>query len=552
MNGGSLDFNDLNAFLERTEFKAATSDSAIDYGKWFRIESIDELPPFVTTHSNVGEGKPWRPGKKDTPDLWIDPRNSAVVTLNAGEIVFSSAFPVGVTLRFPRITRLRFDKDPDEIESDTSLWDLYNKVEAERAQGANSFAPLSGDTGSKAKFKRFLTESQYSKHKRSSATRVHQKKSLSVAIAANPQHRKSNAFLGLSFCVLNGNFSLESSMKALVSTEEGWIKSASAVRSKVDVESFVKEHGGKVKISPDEECFVLGGRKNDVSVRLHIRGIESARELTKHNEKATTQKALKYRKMASHRGVLRWTFPFSLLSKWSTLSSEGTIKTVAPQLLVTNTLDYLSQPSPQHQADLLLSLGRMDNVVMMEQALEFTGELLPDGKRNKSFPWYTATLSAMEQKDIWVLFAGHGHSNNPLVVRYPTDDPLNSGRLVIYPDIFPLRAQETESSTDVWKTVLPRCEQILAIIPLIRVYGATVATQLSSSVTHLVCDLPGHVHFMFDTTNDDTDRKEAKKSILGLKRGPSLLQRLNLLHPMKVWIVSPSWVRELGRLRWGC
>lgn len=44
------------------------------------------------------------------PDLWINPDDSFILELNAGEIVVSDTFSAGITLRFPRITKIRNDK----------------------------------------------------------------------------------------------------------------------------------------------------------------------------------------------------------------------------------------------------------------------------------------------------------------------------------------------------------------------------------------------------------------------------------------------------------
>ncbi|KAL7568203.1 hypothetical protein ACA910_004205 [Epithemia clementina (nom. ined.)] len=567
VNGGSMDSKDLSSFLGKTEFKAAASESALDYGRWFRIESIDSLPPFVTSHSNVGDGKPWRPSKKDIPDLWIDPRNSAVVTLNAGEIVFSSAFPVGVTLRFPRITRLRLDKDPDEIETDTSIWDLYNKVEAERAQGSNSFTPLAGAASPKAKFRRFLTESQYAKYKKNTIKRPQTRAHLSVAIASNPIQLKSSAFKGLSFCVLNGNYALESSgvSRPGETMEEDWVASASHVKSKLDVELFIKEHGGKVLVSPDDESFVLGGRKTDISVQLHVQGIESARNQAKPTGKKPTQKSLKFQKMAVRNGVLLWTFPFSLIAKWNARSAEGTIKTAAPDLLSTNTLDYLAQPASQNTPMQLRSLGKMQSTMMMRRALEFAGETMASGTGtfvalsggSQNIGWYSAALNTLKRKDIWVLDSGPHHDVPPPMWPNPGEDhtALRARELVVYPDVFPSGAcnDSAEIDRDPWKRVLPKSEHILSVIPLLRVYGATIATHLGSNVTHIVFDLPAGISHI-NPCNRNTEHKyvDVPELLSRSERGREILRRLDALETKDIWIVSPTWIRHACRQRWGC
>ncbi|KAL0100095.1 hypothetical protein PUN28_019510 [Cardiocondyla obscurior] len=48
--------------------------------------------------------------KKKPPDVWIDPKNSVIFTVRATEIIRSNEYPVGYSLRFPRVVRERTDK----------------------------------------------------------------------------------------------------------------------------------------------------------------------------------------------------------------------------------------------------------------------------------------------------------------------------------------------------------------------------------------------------------------------------------------------------------
>ena len=54
----------------------------------------------------------WSPKMSDRPDVYIsDVSKSVVLEVKAGELVVSDAYPTFYTLRFPRVVRLRFDKD---------------------------------------------------------------------------------------------------------------------------------------------------------------------------------------------------------------------------------------------------------------------------------------------------------------------------------------------------------------------------------------------------------------------------------------------------------
>ena len=50
------------------------------------------------------------PGFKEKPDVWIEPEKSCIVEVTAAQITPSTKFPVGYTLRFPRVRRFREDK----------------------------------------------------------------------------------------------------------------------------------------------------------------------------------------------------------------------------------------------------------------------------------------------------------------------------------------------------------------------------------------------------------------------------------------------------------
>jgi len=51
------------------------------------------------------------PGFKEKPDLWIEPWKSQIVQIKAAEIVASDKYKSGCTLRFPRVEKVRDDKD---------------------------------------------------------------------------------------------------------------------------------------------------------------------------------------------------------------------------------------------------------------------------------------------------------------------------------------------------------------------------------------------------------------------------------------------------------
>eukprot|EP00058_Branchiostoma_floridae_P013009 XP_002598497.1 hypothetical protein BRAFLDRAFT_118305 [Branchiostoma floridae] len=50
-------------------------------------------------------------GYKEAPDVWIDPEQSLIVQIKAAEIIESDKFKTGCTLRFPRLEKVRDDKE---------------------------------------------------------------------------------------------------------------------------------------------------------------------------------------------------------------------------------------------------------------------------------------------------------------------------------------------------------------------------------------------------------------------------------------------------------
>ena len=143
------------------------------------------------------------------PDLWIHPDDSKILTLNAGEIVVSDIFSVGLALRFPRITKIREgadEKPPSAIESDLSLWKIFKEVTDSRSlvgsgESVNITSPNIENSGRSC---RFLTEDQLrevkSKPRKTSAA----KESIGVNVPKMTKH-ESILLSGLTFHVFEGN-----------------------------------------------------------------------------------------------------------------------------------------------------------------------------------------------------------------------------------------------------------------------------------------------------------------------------------------------------------
>jgi hypothetical protein len=70
----------------------------------------------------------WKPKPVDKPDFFIPPKESFVLQIKCAELVYSTSFPAGITARFPRVERIRYDKPVDDIMTLEELKEIKNNV----------------------------------------------------------------------------------------------------------------------------------------------------------------------------------------------------------------------------------------------------------------------------------------------------------------------------------------------------------------------------------------------------------------------------------------
>lgn len=69
----------------------------------------------------------------DRPDVFItDISKSVVLEIRAGELVVSDQFPTLYTLRFPRVLKIRYDKNWDEAFTNTDLQEMIKNFQETR------------------------------------------------------------------------------------------------------------------------------------------------------------------------------------------------------------------------------------------------------------------------------------------------------------------------------------------------------------------------------------------------------------------------------------
>lgn len=525
---------------------------------------VQESSQSQLSQSQSSQGQSWRFNKKDYPDLWIDPEDSKILTLNAGEIVFSNAFSAGLTLRFPTITKVRFDGDDKslhEIESDLSLWAKYNSVSEDRTQSApeKSFRPGSSSRPQGQTKCRFLTERQQQLAQKTK--RMRQRKRQGVEIAPNPEQPTSSILKGVTFTVLDGVYRLDlTGLDAKEALEQGWLDEAKAVRDKHAVAAFVKDHGGTIIVSTrlDGQCYELGGRSDDTLVKAHIQRVEQVL-----NKKPTGKKLTKRdeddRRVAKFEGVLRWTFVYSLVHRWKAAggSTDTPIKEANPTFLEPAATDYLARPFAKGKNRLLdlaatpLTSANIERVLQMvaERSSIDTGQTK---KREPPLPsWQYAATKQLKFEELWVMDCG----NQPLWPYKRDQTRGDASKVVLYPDVFggdfgdelsSLPAGGDFAINDGGRHVSKesRFGVITPAIPLARVCGAYVTSHLHVGVTHVMCDLKEKSNRIVEYRSGLTTEMVFRYP----SDGKRILDRLRILEPRRIerhiiYLVSPDWLR---------
>ncbi|CAL1282897.1 unnamed protein product [Larinioides sclopetarius] len=72
-------------------------------------------------------------GRKEQPDVWIEPSKSVIVQVKASEINRSKSFATNCTLRFPRVEKIRYDKPWHDCMTTIELDDLRNLAQGRLA-----------------------------------------------------------------------------------------------------------------------------------------------------------------------------------------------------------------------------------------------------------------------------------------------------------------------------------------------------------------------------------------------------------------------------------
>ena len=547
------------SFFESTGYDEYTGDAdEVGKCKWFSSKHNHvrlQLPDFITERSFQrsqiqADYDGWKPDNSTYPHVWIHPDNSIVVTVKASEIISATTFPTGVTLRHPRIERWRGgisgdEKDLSSIHCESKLRELYAIFAKNRAKSDNNNSYVSSSSsGAPSQSRLFLAETQALKAKRKRTKR--RKKALPLVEVAHVSETISRALEGVCFTLLSGEYRINASPTDCdLAKKEGWYEEAERVSSHLDVASFIKRHGGTVKLQYDFDTLILGGSRNSFSVRSHVSAIEEARAIIA-NKQQTKSNAEAMRKKAMLEGVIRWEFVYSAVYRWHHAfpESDSTIMQSQPHMLKPNALDYLARPVlPDHCELSQLCRLEVSDEIMIRRALE-TVQAINDkeDKDGSASCWQYATMTHLPEEDRWVTRCLGGS---------------DCGNMTIFPDVFTTELVNASSHVDLskeggvlmladhrWKNTRQASVEVLASLPLARTMGSIVSDVLHAGITHIVSDLKGSddVEYTTDQLNAEDFRDPISSTeLLGQVRA------MEEQHNVSIKFVSPGWIRKRKR-----
>ena len=586
INAASVNFELRDAIWRRTGFERGSTGKKPELGYWFAPETKWELPAYISSRSlqnnGVEDKNGWRFDKsKGYPDLWIEPKNSLVLTIKGAELVRSDEHSCGVTVRFPRIMKVRIseagsdEKSVWEVETDADIWKTYSIMSRDRRVSPNSssqsYSRFFGTQQPDVAPHKFLTPEELSRLNRKRKTAVVVQQARAVPRVEEPE---TTALEGLTFVVLEGSYDLiPGSFEAKEGEKNGWYDLASSVRSEADVIHFIKTNGGEYRSVPTyhENEFLIGGEKDDARVKIMIDGLRKVRQGGRSLRETKAKETCKHID-----GILKWTYIYHLVYRWKSLIKrkrdsghdddksgddygveKETILSLQDSDLVPGPEHYLMKASIDMSVEQeMFNLDRPLNLHELERVLD-----LPLNAQTH-VPWQYRAINELDEKDRWIMST----EQTKLWPYVQTDegeislpDDLPKKPVVLYPDIFKdgfgldsdkesvlevLEGRISPRWTDM-ETGTDEGESILSVLPLARAMGALDTPNLHCGVTHVLAALKlPETGTEMTFPIDEEAEKAASLLFVDTFRGKKLIERLKAVIPDKnsVKIVTPSWI----------
>ncbi|KAL3943081.1 MAG: hypothetical protein SGBAC_002814 [Bacillariaceae sp.] len=513
VNGASTGYDRLNKMLAHTGFKQATKDSPMELGKWFLSSELppgEEVPEFISSRSfQRGEEdyNGWKYTKnKNYPDMWINPEDSIVLTIEGQELISTDEYSAGVCLRFPKIIKIRLDemegaKAANEVESDRDLWDTYyttirQREESSKAMESSQFSQSLAMPDRPAVSRRFLTPEEFKSKTKKRKRKAQAPPSSKVPKVSAP---KTKILSGCMFAFLDGKYSLDAeSLDAKGAKEEGWYELAINCKKKEQVMEFIQSHGGNVKVVPEVgDKLVLGGRETDVRVIHYMKAIKNAREQVRT---ATTKskKGVELMQVAESDGVLKWTFVYSIVHRWINDRKTGggneeelpSIRETDPGVLVPKVHHYLIRDALT-EAEHVQDIFDLDTTDLTET--DFERALLEIANQSDKIdaPW--------QDKSFWLGLLDNEEEDTEQTfetIFWPIDWGVSSRQqVVVYPHVFyAIEVEQVDpkeglidANSDYWDEVEKQgklgreSDRVLSTLPLARSMGAIGKSGLNRS-----------------------------------------------------------------------
>jgi len=166
---------------------------------------------------------------RERPDVWFNPIKSQIVQVRAAELTKSDMYRTGVTLRFPRVEKVRDDKSWYEVMTTSELEDLVKEASGKLAT------------------KHYIDGGEESPSKRKAVPRFDQP---SLPMHFRPADlsqivKKGELFSGLEFCVISGN----------------------SDHSKQELETLVAVNGGTFTQHPSKNTYAIITKNINIKVQ---------------------------------------------------------------------------------------------------------------------------------------------------------------------------------------------------------------------------------------------------------------------------------------------